>query len=104
VNYFQNVTGTITLASSDVVNTNVIVGNTGVLAGTGTVASTTVANGRTLQPVAPGAPGTLKIAGNLAFQSGALYLVQASSTGTSSVSVTGTAALAGNVQVASANG
>jgi hypothetical protein len=95
VNYFQNVTGTITLASSDVVKTNVTVGNTGVLAGTGTVGATTVANGGTLQPGSPGAPGTLKVAGNLAFQSGALYLVQASSSGTSSVSVTGTAALAG---------
>jgi subtilase-type serine protease len=104
VNYFQNVTGTITLASSDVVKTNVTVGNTGVLAGTGTVGATTVASGGTLQPGSPGAPGTLKVAGNLAFQSGALYLVQAGSQGTSSVSVTGTAALAGNVQVASANG
>jgi uncharacterized protein with beta-barrel porin domain len=104
VNYFQNVTGTITLASSDVVNTNVTVGNTGVLAGTGTVAATTIASGGTLQPGSPGAPGTLKVAGNLAFQSGALYLVQAGSSGTSSVSVTGTASLAGNVQIASANG
>ena len=104
VNYFQNVTGTITLASSDVMKTNVTVGNTGVLAGTGTVGATTIASGGTLQPGSPGAPGTLKVTGNLAFQSGALNLVQAGSSGTSSVSVTGTAALAGNVQVASANG
>jgi uncharacterized protein with beta-barrel porin domain len=100
--YFQNVIGTITLASSDVVSTNVTVGNTGVLAGTGTVANTTIGSGGTLSPGAT-APGTLRIAGNLAFQSGALYLVQMSSSAVSSVSVTGTAALAGNVQVASSS-
>jgi outer membrane autotransporter protein len=35
--YFQNVTGTVTLASKDQINTNVTVGNTGVLGGNGTV-------------------------------------------------------------------
>jgi subtilase-type serine protease len=99
--YFQGVTGVITLASSDVVTTHVTVANGGTLAGTGTVASTTVASGGTLQPGSGAAGTSLKISGSLAFQSGALYLVQVSSSTASFANVTGTAALAGTVQVAS---
>ncbi len=98
--YFQNVTGTITLGSTDRVNTPVTVGNGGTLAGTGTVASTTVTRGGALQPGSV-VPGTLTVNGNLAFQSGALYIVQSNATALSSVNVTGTAALAGTLQVAS---
>lgn len=98
--YFHVVTGLITLASTDKVTTNVTVASGGTLAGTGTVAATTIASGGTLQPGAAGS-GTLKINGNLAFQSGAFYLVQTSATGTALAAVTGTAALAGTVQVAS---
>jgi len=101
IGYFQNVTGTISLASSDVVTTAVTVGDTGVLAGTGTVASTTVKSGGALQPGNGTAGSSLKINGSLALQSGALYIVQASSAGTPFASVTGTAALAGGVQVTS---
>lgn len=104
IGYFQNVTGTITLASSDVVSTNVTVANTGVLAGTGTVGSTTVLVGGALQPGNGTAGSSLKINGNLALQSGALYLVQASSAGTPLTSVSGTAQLGGTVQVPSASG
>jgi uncharacterized protein with beta-barrel porin domain len=110
--YFQGVTGAITLASSDVVTTNVTVANGGTLAGTGTVAATTVASAGTvaattvasggiLQP-GVGGQGTLKVNGSLAFQSGALYLVQVSSSSAASVNATGTATLTGaSVQVAS---
>ena len=60
--------------------------------------------GGALQPGSGTAGGTLTVNGNLAFQSGALYIVQVGSSATPSVSVTGTAALAGNVQVASPGG
>jgi uncharacterized protein with beta-barrel porin domain len=101
--YFQNVTGTITLASTDQLNEAVSVANTGVLGGSGAIAgSVAVSTGGALAPGLPGTPGTsLNIAGNLAFQSGALYLVQVNSSGASLARVTGTATLAGTVQVSS---
>jgi subtilase-type serine protease len=99
--YFQGITGKITLASGDVVSIPVTVANSGTLAGTGTVGATTVAGGGALQPGA-GGQGVLKINGSLAFQSGALYLVQVTSSGNGSANVTGTAALTGaGVQVSS---
>lgn len=55
--YFQDVTGTITLASTDQVNTNVTVANTGVLAGSG------------------------KITGNVVFQSGGALAVTGNGNG-----------------------
>ena len=70
----------------------------GTLGGTGTIGNTQVNSGGTLAP-GSGAPGTsLTIYGNLAFQSGALYLVQVNSTTASLANVTGTASLAGTVQ------
>ncbi|MCP3470313.1 autotransporter domain-containing protein [Bradyrhizobium sp. CCGUVB1N3] len=64
----------------------------GTLGGTGTVGSVTVASGGTFAPGTPGS--TMTISGNLAFQSGALYLVQVNPT-TASSAVTGTANLTG---------
>ncbi|VIO78305.1 autotransporter domain-containing protein [Bradyrhizobium ivorense] len=101
VTYFQGVTGTLRLAASDVVTTNVTVANGGVLGGTGTIATTTVLSGGALQGGANG-QGALRINGSLALQSGALYLVQATSTSVGSTNVTGTATLTGaTVQVSS---
>jgi hypothetical protein len=72
--------------------------NGGTLGGTGTIGNTQVNSGGTLAP-GSGAPGTsLTINGNLAFQSGALYLVQVNSSTASLANVTGTASLAGIVQ------
>src|SRR6478672_11082048 len=52
-----------------------------------------------------GAPGTsITVRGNLAFQSGAIYLVQVNSTAASSANVTGTASLGGAVQAVFAPG
>jgi uncharacterized protein with beta-barrel porin domain len=69
--------------------------NGGILSGTGTVGTTTVANGGTLMP-GNGTPGTfLTISGNLAFQSGALYLVGLNPAASTFASVTGTASLNG---------
>jgi hypothetical protein len=79
--------------------------NGGTLGGTGTIGNTQVNSGGILAP-GSGAPGTsLTINGNLAFQSGALYLVQVNSSTASLANVTGTASLAGTVQanIASAN-
>ena len=75
--------------------------NGGTLGGTGTVGSTTVNNGGTFAP-GNGTPGTfMTVNGNLAFQSGALYLLQLDSAASTLSNVTGTAALAGTVQVTS---
>ena len=96
--YFQNVIGTVNLASTDVVTGNVTVADTGVLAGSGTVGATTVLRGGALQPGGT-TPGVLTVNDSLAFQSGALYVVQVNPTTASRVNATGAATLAGTVQV-----
>jgi uncharacterized protein with beta-barrel porin domain len=77
----------------------------GRLSGTGTVGATAVDNGGTLMP-GNGTPGTfLTINGNLAFASGAEYLVQLNPSTASFASVTGTATLGGaTVDAIYANG
>jgi outer membrane autotransporter protein len=73
----------------------IFTGGTNLLSGTGTVGSFTMITGSTFAP-GSGTPGTsMKVAGNLAFQSGAIYLVQVNSTVASSANVTGTASLGG---------
>ena len=89
------VNGAITQASSVTINSGAM------LSGNGTVDPTTVTinAGGTLAPGLPGQPGTsMTIAGNLAFQSGAIYLIQLNPASTTFATVTGTAALAGTVQ------
>ena len=78
----------------------------GTLAGTGTLASTvTIHSGGTFAPGVPGTPGTsMTITGNLAFESGAIYLVQVNSATSSMANVSGTATLAGDVLAAFAPG
>src|SRR5258708_4816844 len=61
-----------------------------------------IASGGTFAP--GNSPGTMTVAGNLAFQSGALYVVQVNSTTASSANVTGIATLAGTVQASFAAG
>jgi len=79
--------------------------NTGtMLSGTGTVGNTQVNNRATFAP-GNGTPGTsMTVAGNLAFQSGAVYMVFLNSTTSSFVNVTGTASLAGTVNAVFAPG
>jgi outer membrane autotransporter protein len=75
------------------------------LAGTGTVGTTTIMSGGILAPGNPNNPmAVLTSAGNLAFQSGAIYLVQVNSTSASSANVIGTASLGGTVQAVFAPG
>src|SRR5262249_60268309 len=58
--YFQNVSGVLTLASTDRLTTNVTIGSDGTFGGTGTVVGNTIANGGgTLAPGAPNPPGLL---------------------------------------------
>jgi hypothetical protein len=74
-------------------NATMTVNSGGTLAGTGTVGATTINSGGTLAP--GNSPGTITVAGNLAFQSGALYLVQVNPSTASSANVSGTATLTG---------
>jgi uncharacterized protein with beta-barrel porin domain len=68
----------------------------GTLSGTGTLKDLNVDDGGTLQPGTT--PGTaLKVTGNLAFQSAALYIVTLNATSSTMARVTGTASLAGTV-------
>ncbi len=76
----------------------------GALTGIGTVGETVIASGGIFLP-GNGTPGaTTTVAGNLAFQSGALYLVQLSSTTSSFANVTGIATLGGLVGASFAPG
>ena len=66
------------------------------LLGSGTVGSTVVNAGGFLVPGPVGTPGTMTVTGNLAFQSGAFYVVQVNPTTASNTNVSGTASLAGH--------
>jgi uncharacterized protein with beta-barrel porin domain len=94
-----DVEGSIATSSLTTVN------NSGVLTGAGTVGNTTVASGGEFAP-GNGTPGTsMTVSGNLAFASGALYLVQLNPATASFASVTGTATLSGaTVNAIYANG
>ena len=85
------------IVDGSIANSATTVNNGGTLAGTGTVGNVTVANGGTFA-AGSGVPGTsMTVAGNLAFQSGALYVIQLNPTSTTFANVTGTASLAGTV-------
>jgi uncharacterized protein with beta-barrel porin domain len=72
--------------------------NGGTLAGTGTLAAVNVNTSGTLEPGTIGAPGTfMTITGNLAFQSGARYVVNISPATASRANVGGTVSLDGSV-------
>ena len=77
----------------------------GTLAGNAALGSVNVASGGVLAPGLPGTPGgRLTVSGNLAFASGAIYLVQINPATASYTSVAGSAALNGNVLAAFAAG
>jgi T5SS/PEP-CTERM-associated repeat protein/autotransporter-associated beta strand protein len=82
--------GTLSVNGSILSGTTVNAGGT--LAGTGTVGNVTVATGGTF---APGS--TMAASGSLAFQSGAIYLVQVGPSNASLANVNGTAMLTGGV-------
>jgi uncharacterized protein with beta-barrel porin domain len=77
----------------------------GTLAGNGTVGKVQVNSGGTFAPGTPGSPGTaMTVSGNLAFQSGAFYLVQLNPATSTMANVSGTGALAGTVEAVFAPG
>jgi autotransporter-associated beta strand protein len=93
--------GTLTVNGS-IASSAVTVNSGATLSGIGTVGATTIMSGGTFAP--GNSPGTMTVQGNLAFQSGALYLVQVNSTTASSTNASGSAALAGTVQAAFVSG
>lgn len=77
----------------------------GTLAGTGTLGNTTITSGGTLAAGNGTAGSSVTVSGSLAFQSGAIYLVQVNPATSSFTHVTGTATLGGaSVQATYANG
>jgi autotransporter-associated beta strand protein len=95
--------GTLTVNGS-IANSAVTVNSGGTLNGMGTVGGLTIASGGTFAP--GNSPGTMTVQGSLAFQSGALFLVQVnpSTASTANVTAGGSATLAGTVQAAFASG
>jgi autotransporter-associated beta strand protein len=94
---FLDVEGSIASSSLTTVNAG------GALTGAGTVGNTTIASGGIFLP-GNGLGTSTTVTGNLAFQSGALYLVTLNSTTSTSANVSGTATLAGTVGAAFAPG
>jgi autotransporter-associated beta strand protein len=90
------------VVNGSIASSAVTVNSGATLSGTGTVGGLTINSGATFAP--GNSPGTMTVQGNLAFQSGALYVVQINSSTASSTNVTGSAALAGTVQAAFAAG
>ena len=79
------------VVNGSIANSAVTVNAGATLAGTGTVGATTIRSGGTFAP--GNSPGTITVQGNLAFQSGAIYLVQVNPAIASSANVTPAAAL-----------
>jgi autotransporter-associated beta strand protein len=92
------------IVNGSIANSAVTVNSGAMLAGAGTVGATTIMSGGIFAP--GNSPGTMTVAGNLAFQSGALYLVQVNPSTASSANVTagGSASLAGTVLAVFASG
>ena len=92
------------IVNGAIANSAVTVNSGAMLAGTGTVGATTINSGATFAP--GNSPGTMTVQGNLAFQSGALYLVQINPSTASSANVIagGSATLAGTVNAVFAAG
>jgi subtilase-type serine protease len=96
--YFQNVSGVLTLASSDRLTTNVTVGSDGTFGGTGLVVGNTTVNAG--GALAPGGfdtairSGALTIQGNLQFNPGSTYAVQLTPGTTTLTNVSGTTTIA----------
>jgi autotransporter-associated beta strand protein len=97
--------GTLDVTGSTATSSGLTVNSGGTVGGTGTVGNTQVNSGGTFAPGTAGVPGTsMTVAGSLAFQSGAIYLVQVNPSSATSATVTGTASLDGNVLAAFAPG
>ena len=99
--------GTLEVDGSIATSSLTTVNSGGTLIGIGTVGNTQINSGGIFAPGAAGQPGTsMTIAGNLAFQSGAIYLVQLNPANATLANVTagGTATLNGTVDASFASG
>jgi len=96
--------GTLIVNGSIATSSLTTVNSGGALGGSGTVGKTQINAGGIFAPGAGTAGSSMTVAGNLAFQSGAIYLVQANPSTASFANVAGTASLAGNVQAVFAAG
>ena len=94
------------VVNGSIANSATTMNSGAVLSGIGTVGALTVKSGGVFAPGPIGAPGTMTVAGNLAFQSGAMYIVQVTPSAASSANVTasGKATLAGTVDALFASG
>jgi autotransporter-associated beta strand protein len=88
--------GALVVNGSIAASSGVTVNNGGTLAGTGTVGATTVASGGALAAGNSTAGSSLNVAGSLALQSGAFYMVQINPATSSFANVTGAATLGGS--------
>ncbi|WP_244562149.1 autotransporter outer membrane beta-barrel domain-containing protein [Bradyrhizobium lablabi] len=98
--------GTLVVDGSIATSSLTTVNSGATLSGTGTVGPTTITGGGILAPGNAFNPtGVLAVTGNLAFQSGAVYLVQVTPSAAARTSVSGTAGLGGaTVNAVFANG
>lgn len=87
--------GTLEVDGSIATSSGVTVNSGGTLSGVGTVGNMQVNAGGIFAPGSGAAGTTMSVVGNLAFQSGAIYLVQVNPSMASSANVTGTATLGG---------
>jgi autotransporter-associated beta strand protein len=94
------------IVNGSIANSAVTVNSSGTLAGSGVAGAVTVNSGGTLAPGPTASPGAMTVVGNLAFQSGALYVVRVNPSNASRDNVTGggSATLAGTVNATFASG
>jgi uncharacterized protein with beta-barrel porin domain len=84
------------LVNGSMASSTMTVNTGGTLGGSGTVGATQINAGGTFAPGMPGAPGTsMTVNGNLAFQSGAQYVIALNPATSSFANVTGAATLGG---------
>ena len=96
-----NVNGGTLAVTGDTSSSNFIVNNSAILSGNGTVGNTTVKNGGVIYPTGT---STLNVDGNLTFENGSIYRLNANRLAQSGkIAVSGTASLDGNVEVKADN-
>ena len=96
-----NVNGGTLAVTGDTSSSNFVLNNSGILSGNGTVGNTTVKNGGIIYPTGT---STLNVDGNLTFENGSIYRLNANRLAQSGkIAVSGTATLDGNVEVKADN-
>ena len=96
-----NVNGGTLAVTGDTSSSNFVVNNSGILSGNGTVGNTTVKNGGVIYPTGT---SILNVDGNLSFENGSIYRLNANRLAQSGkIAVSGTATLDGNVEVKADN-